>query len=836
MIVSLEWLKEYTDINVTPEEFCEGMIMSGSNLETMETVGKDIENVALAKIEKIEKHPDADKLVICHINIGDREAAGRDESGLLQIVTGAPNVFEGAYVPAALHNSRVPGPLHGQPKQAGGTKITKGKLRGAVSFGMLCSFSELGFSEKTIPANQKDGIWILNPGGERNEELEAKLGMDFPEVMELEDHIIDFEITPNRPDCLSMIGMAREASATFRTELRYPESESENGSGSATDYVNVELKSPLCKRYVARIVKDVKVEDSPWWLQKRLIHAGMRPINNIVDITNYVMLEYGQPLHAFDIASVAGHNIIVDTADDGDAFVTLDGTERKLSENMLMIKDAEKNIAVAGVMGGLNSEITASTDTVIIESANFVSSSVRATSKKLGLRTEASSRYEKGIDPNLCKVAADRVCYLIELIGAGKVVSGSVDCYPEPETAKPVHARVSRINDILGIKLSREEMEAYLRALEMKVEGEGDDMCVTAPTVRQDIAIEEDIVEEIARLYGYDELPVTIPKGNNEAAQSYSRSIRDIVRNALCSMGLNEIQTYSFVSPKSVDNVRIDEDSWERGFVRILNPLGEDTSVMRTILTPQMLEVMGRNYSRNLESLRAFEIGNTFTANWMDSEALPFESYNLSLGAYGGDVDFFEIKGVLTELLYILGIRDIKFVAESEYGVYHPGRCARITASHMAQLENGPMEETLEIGIMGEVHPEVSEKYGIGVKAYIAELMLDNIIEISDMTRFFASLPKYPSITRDIALIADEAQTVGEIEEVIKSVGTEILRDVKLFDIYRGEPVPEGKKSMAFTLTYRNNDRTLTEEEVTAAHDKVLAELKERTGAVLRDM
>ena len=425
------------------------MIMSGSNLETMEKVGEDMVKVVVGRIVKIDKHPDADKLVVCQLDIGEDEP--------VQIVTGAPNVFEGAYVPVALHGSRIPGPLHGQPKQEGGTKITKGKLRGIVSNGMLCSFGELGFEDKVVPVNQRDGIWIL--GGE------YPVGTDFAETMELKDAIIDFEITPNRPDCLSMIGMAREAAATFGTQLKYPDTKCENEEGNAADYVSVEVKSPLCKRYVARVVKDVKVEDSPWWLQRRLIHAGMRPINNIVDITNFVMLEYGQPIHAFDIESLAGHKIIVDTAEEGEKFVTLDGTERTLDDKMLMINDAEKPVAVAGVMGGLNSEIEDTTRTIVIECANFEANSVRTTSKRLVLRTEASGRYEKGIDPNLCEAAADRVCRLIELVGAGKVVGGKVDIYPQPEAAKTVHARVSRINHVLGIELSREQMVKYLESL-----------------------------------------------------------------------------------------------------------------------------------------------------------------------------------------------------------------------------------------------------------------------------------------------------------------------------------------------------------------------------------
>lgn len=837
MIVSLEWLKDYTEVNVSPEMFCDRMIMSGSNLETLEKVGLEYENVVVGRIEKIEKHPDADKLVVCQLNIGEKEANGKDEeTGLVQIVTGASNVFEGAFVPVALHNSRIPGPLHGQPKVEGGVKITKGKLRGVTSYGMLCSFGELGFEDKVVPANQRDGIWILNLDGKNNDELEKKIGMPIEEAMELKDSIIDFEITPNRPDCLAMIGMAREAAATFGTTLAYPETQCREESGNAADYVSVEVRSDLCKRYVARVVTDIKVEDSPWWLQRRLIHAGMRPINNIVDIANFVMLEYGQPMHTFDIETLAGHKIIVDTAEDGEKFVTLDEVERTLDDTMLMINDAEKPVCIAGVMGGLNSEITADTKTIVVESANFYSNSVRLTSKALTLRTEASGRYEKGIDPNLCEAAADRFCYLVELLGCGKVVAGKVDVYPEVATAKPVHARVSRINKVLGIQLPKEQMVKYLESLEMKVEGEGDDMYVTAPTVRQDILIEEDIVEEVARLYGYDTLPVTIPKGNNEASQSYDRDIKDLVRDVMIGMGANEIQTYSFVSPKGVDNVRIEEDSIERAFVEILNPLGEDTSVMRTILTPQMLEVMGRNYSRNLEKMKAFEIGNTFMTNYIDPKGLPFEADNMSIGMYGGDVDFFDLKGMIIEMLSKLGLKDLSFIPESEYGVYHPGRCARIVAHHIAQLENGPENEDVELGIMGEVHPEVADKYGIGCKCYAAELFFETLVELADTTKLFKQLPKYPAMVRDMAMVCDESMTVGEIEETVDELGIDILQSVKLFDIYRGLPVPPGKKSMAFTLTYRHNDRTLTDEDVTKAHALVLKELKEKLNVTLRDM
>lgn len=823
MLVPIEWLRDYIDLDVTTEEFCDRMIMSGSNLETCEHFCEEMENVVVGKIEKIEKHPDADKLVICSLNVG------KDEP--VQIVTGAPNVFEGALVPVALHKSRIPGPLHGQPKQEGGVKITKGKLRGVESFGMLCSAGELGFEDKVVPVAHKEGIWIL--------EGDYSIGQDFAEALGLKQAVVDFEITPNRPDCLAMVGMAREAAATFKKPFAYPDTDikEENGEGKTKDYISVDIKNPeSCKRYVARVVTDVKVEQSPWWLQKRLMYAGMRPINNIVDITNFVMLEYGQPIHAFDINQVKGGRIIVENASEGEKFVTLDNNERTMTKDMLLIKDAERGIAIAGVMGGLNSEVEEDTTTIIVESANFSGDSVRATSKKLGLRTEASSRFEKGIDPNLCEVAADRVCRLIELIGAGKVCKGSVDNYPSPEISEKIDIRVDRINHVLGIELSRKEMVDILESLEIKVGGIGNTMTVTPPTIRQDLVAEEDYIEEIARIYGYDKLPVTLPKGNCEAGISYERALRDLTRNSLCGMGLNEIQTYSFVSPKGVDNVRIDEDAWERAFVKIINPLGEENSVMRTILTPNMMEVLARNYSRNIDKVKAFEIGNTFMANMLDSDALPDEQYSLCIGMYGKDEDFFSLKGVIVELLKVLGIKEAVFEAESQYGVYHPGRCARIAVSSERKNEDG---EALfdELGIMGEIHPDVAETYGMdGVRVYCCELMFDAIMRHADTEKTYTPLPKYPSTSRDIALLVDEDMAVGRIEEIIKKYGKSILEDVRLFDVYRGKQVEEGKKSVAFNLIYRDKDKTLTDEEVTSVHGKVLEALKEKLNAVLREL
>lgn len=814
MIVSLNWLKDYTNINVSAKEFCDRMIMSGSNLETCKEVGREIEGVKLGKIVEITQHPDADRLVVCQLDVGADEK--------LQIVTGATNVFEGAYVPVAVHNSKIPGPLHGQPKVEGGVKITKGKLRGVTSNGMLCGPQELGLDDKVCPYISKDGIWIL-PGN-----WDDHLGEDFDKALELHDYIVDFEITPNRPDCLSMIGMAREAAATFGETLRYPATDCTKTDENAADYIKVTVNSDFCKRYTARVIKDVKIEQSPWWLQKRLIAAGMRPINNMVDITNFVMLEYGQPLHAFDIRSIAGEHIIVDTAEEGEVFTTLDGEKRDLFADTLMIRDSEKPIGIAGIMGGLDSEIVADTDTVVIESANFDRSNIRYSSKKLGLRTEASGRYEKGIDPNLCEAAADRVCKLIELLGAGKVLNGSIDIYKEPETAPTVKARVSRINKVLGIDIPREQMVKYLESLEMKVDGSGDDMLVTPNSVRRDLLEEVDYVEEIARMYGYDNLPNTLPEFGSNAAFSKSWELRNLTRETLCGLGANEIQTFSFSNNKTLDVAGIDRDSWERNFVNLINPMGEDTAALRTILIPGMLEVLGRNYSRNIESVRAFEIGNTFMKNLIDEKNLPVESLNLSIGAYGTDEDFFSLKGIVEALLDRLGVGNLKFIAETSYGVYHPGRCARI----LSKDENG---EEVELGIMGEVHPDVAENFGIDTRAYCCELFFDLIVELSNKEIQYHQPPKYPSTSRDIAIIVDEELSVGEMEETILSSATELLESVKLFDVYRGQQVAEGKKSVAFSLTYRHDDKTLTDQEVESVHSKIIEELENKFNATLRD-
>ena len=816
MLVSIDWIKDYVKLDKWPQdkEFCDRMIMSGSNIETISYLGEGIENVKIAKVLSIDKHPDADKLVVCQMDLG--------KLGKLQIVTGASNLYVGAYVPVAVDGSVVPGPLHGQPKQEGGVKISAGELRGVKSEGMMCGPQELGIADKCAPLVSKDGIWLLSG------DYEDKLGENIDEVLELKDGVVDFEITPNRPDCLSMIGMAREAAATFGGELIYPKTDCKTLTEKSSDYIQVEVKSDLCKRYTARVIKDVKIEQSPWWLQKKLIAAGMRPINNIVDITNFVMMEYGQPLHAFDIRSLAGGKIVVDVAEEGSKFTTLDGVERSLDDSMLMINDANGPVAVAGVMGGLDSEIKPDTETVVLESANFVGSSVRQTSKKLGLRTEASGRYEKGIDPNLCEAAADRVCALIDELGYGKVLEGSVDIYKSPEHPQVVSARVSRINKVLGTELSREEMVAILESLEMKVQGTGDDTIVTVPTVRQDVLKEVDFVEEIARMYGYDNLPNTLPKLDVKAENSLSWETRRKLRDLLCAMGADEIQTFSFINQKIFDACRIDEESWERDTVDIINPMGEDTAAMRTILTPGMLEVLARNYNRSVEGVRAFEIGKVFSKNYIQPEGLPDESFDLSIGVYGKDESFFTLKGMVECMFDMMGIKDVSYIAESEYGIYHPGRCARV----VKVTEKG---EEVELGIMGEVHPDVASNYGIGDKAYCGEFFLDRLIEFSSREIQYSKPPKYPSTSRDIAMVVSESTPVAEIEKVIKEAGTEILRSVKLFDIYRGIQVGPGKKSVAYSLTYRHDDRTLTDVETEEAHAKVVEALKNNLGASIRD-
>ena len=811
MLVPIKWLKEYTPVDMPVDKWVDGMVLSGTNLETVDYWDKNIDKVVIGKILSIDPHPNADKLVVCQVDCG---------AGPVQIVTGANNMKVGDKVAVALDGSTVPGPLHGQPKVEGGVKITAGKLRDVQSNGMMCGCVELGFPDKIVPMRDKDGLWILDdecfvPGTP----IVEALGIELPTV--------DFEITPNRPDCLSMIGIARESAATFGTSFKYPETECQKvAPEKSEDYIQVEIKKPeLCKRYCCRVIKDIKIEQSPWWMQQRLMLAGMRPINNIVDITNYVMLEYGQPMHAFDIRTVKGGKIIVDTAKKGDKFTTLDGVERELSDNILMINDTEGPLAIAGIMGGLDSEIAPDTQIVLVESANFNGDSIRKSSKELNHRTEASGRFEKGIDPNLAKDACDRFCYLVEQLGAGTVLTGDVDVYPNPEKALTLKVRVSRINHVLGIDIPGEQMLGYLKSLEMDASLDGDIITVTPPTVRQDLTIEEDYVEEIARMYGYDKLPVTILKTNDEATISYVQGLRNIAKSALIGLGFDEFQTYSFVSPKTVDKICIPEKSELRKFVKLINPLGEETSVMRTTILPNMLEVLSTNYNRKNGPVKGFELGNTFINNGKGDEGiLPEEKDVLCIACYGEEESFYTIKGTVVELLDNLGIHDCQFVADTETKTFHPGRCAKI------------FKDGKELGILGEVHPEVAGNYGLDTRVYAAELKFSVVEELASTEHRYTPLPKYPAMVRDFAMVVKEEITVAELEEAIKKHTAELLESVKLFDVYRGAPVLPGFKSVAFSLVYRRADRTLKEEEVNNLNSKMLIALKDEYNAVLREM
>lgn len=796
MLVPISWLNEYTKIKNDLDEFADGMIMSGSNIETVTTFCEDIKNVVVGKLLSVKDHEDSDHLLICSVDVGDSEP--------IQIVTGAQNVKEGQLVPVALHGSVL----------AGGQKIKKGKLRGVESNGMLCSAGELGFDDKVIPVKHKDGIWILNE--------DFKTGTDFVDALGLNETVIDFEITPNRPDCLSIVGMAREAAATFDGKLEYPETKVKDTHDKAEEYIKVDIKKPeLCRRYVARVATDIVIEESPWWLQKRLMFAGMRPINNIVDITNYVLLEMGHPIHAFDIRTIEKAQIEIDTAKDGEKFVTLDETERTLTNDMLLIKDGVKPVAIAGVMGGLNSEVKDDTKTIIIESANFDMDSVRLTSKKLGLRTEASSRYEKGMDPNLSGLAADRVCYLIEKIGAGKIVNGAVDKYPTKVSPKAVDVRVNRINQLLGTDIKNKEMKEILEKLEMIVEDKGDILKVTPPSVRVDLKEEVDFSEEVARIYGYDNLEISSHKDNCEAGISHSRMIRNLTENTLIGLGYKEIQTYSFVSPNGVDQISTPIDSQSRNFVKLINPLGEENSVMRTVLLPSMMEVVERNYKRNIFELSAFEIGNTFVNT---KEQLPEERFSLSIGQYGKDKDFFTLKGAIENVLQILGIKDYDFEAYENTDTYHPGRCAQLKV-------NGE-----DAGLFGEIHPDVLNKYGIDQRVCGGELDMELLISNSEIMRYYEPLPRYPFINRDISLLVKNHITVKEIKKIAEDAGGQLLESMTLFDKYKGKQIPEGMKSLSFNLIYRAQNRTLTDEEVIPVHENILESLNKNLDAVLRDM
>ena len=791
MKVPYNWLKDYVEINVDPHTLGDKLTLSGSALEEVIIQGDNIKNVVTGKITKIEKHPDADRLNVCQVNVGKEE---------IQIVTAATNMKEQDIVPVALHKSIL----------ADGTEIKKGKMRGVVSNGMFCSEEELGIAGDE-PVH---GLMILP--------FDAPLGMDIKEYLGLNKAILDFEITSNRPDCLSMVGMARETAATLRTNYTMPNFNYEvKCSTNINDKLKVEVKDKLCRRYMARGVKNVKVEPSPSWMQERLLEAGVRPINNIVDITNFVMLEIGQPMHAFDARQVESKTIVIEKANDGEKFTTLDEIERELDSSILMIKDDSKSVAVAGIMGGLNSEIQDDTTEVIFESANFEGTNIRVSSKKLNLRSESSSRFDKDIDPNLAKLAIDRACALICELNCGEVMEGTIDIYNDVKEEGSITVNSTWINKFLGTEISKEEMKEALDSLDLITEIKNEDLIISIPTFRIDIAIKEDIAEEIARIYGYDKIPTTIFKVSTEREPKYKNELlTDKVIEIMVASGVNQSISYSFVSPKVFDKVNIPVDSELRNVVKIKNPLGEDYSVMRTTTLPSIMESLGRNYSRNNDYVRLFEIGRIYLPN-EDEKQLPTEKNVLTIGIYG-DCDYLDLKGIVENIIDCLGISKAKYVRESENPSYHPGKTAAL------------MVRNKKVGVFGEVHPDVTENYGINVNCYVAELDLDSLFEASTTVKSYKPLPKFPAVTRDIALLCDDSILVAEIEETIRKAGGNLVEKVQLFDIYKGAQIPEGKKSIAYAIAYRDEKKTLEDKDISKVHDKILKALEHKLGAVLR--
>lgn len=797
MLLPIKWLKDYVDIDVDIKEFSDKLTLTGSHVESIFSLDREIKKVVVGKILDIREHPNADKLVITNVDIGKEK---------LKIVTGASNIKEGDYVPVALVGARLPE----------GVKIKKGKLRGEESLGMLCGLGELGISENVIPKEQNDGIFILNEV--------YPLGADIKEVLGLNEEVIELEITPNRPDCLSIIGMAREVGATFDKKIKYPKISIKAEEAAIQDYIKtIEIKDKeLCNRYYARVIKDVEVKSSPLWLQTRLMEAGVRPINNIVDITNYVMLEFGEPIHAFDLDKIEGEKIVVRRALDSDKITTIDGVERELDSSNLIISDSKKPIAIAGVMGGLNSEVTEKTNTILIESANFDSRNTRMTSKDLNLRTEASIRFEKGIDLNLCEIACNRVCQLIEEINAGKVVGGNLDNYAKEANENTINLRPEKVNKLLGTKIEKDEIIRILEGLELEVKEKKEGLKVIIPTFRLDLKEEVDLIEEVGRIYGFHNIVNKPLRGALiRGEKPYNKIVEGEAKSILEGSGVNEITTYSFISPKVYDKIKLREDSLKRKYIKIMNPLGEDYSVMRTTIIPNIMDVLERNYNYGVEKAFVYEIGNIFIPRELPIKRLPIERKTLTIGMYG-NVDFFDIKGVVDNLLERLGIFKCKYLREENHTSFHPGRTANIIYKDRV------------LGIVGEIHPDILENYHMKERVYIAELNFDTIIEIANLERQYKPLPKYPAIVRDLAIVLDKDILVKDIEERILENGKGLIEKIDLFDIYIGEQIPEDKKSVAFSITYRSGEGTLKDEEVTKIHNNIISKVEENFEAKLR--
>ena len=791
MNLSMRWLSDFVKLEgVAPREYSERMSVSGSKVEGWEIEGEEIKNVVVGKILSIEPHPDADKLVVCQLDVGEAEP--------IQIVTGATNVFPGAIVPVAKDKSVLPG----------GKEIRKGKLRGVVSNGMLCSLGELGLTAHDFPYAIEDGIFIMQE--------DCQIGQDIRSAIGLDDMTVEFEITSNRPDCLSVIGLARETAVTFGKELKLHEPKVEKETGDINEMLSVTVENPvLCQRYVARMVKNIKIEPSPRWLRERLRASGVRPINNIVDITNYVMLEYGHPMHAFDYKYVKGGKIVVRNAKEGESIMTLDGIERPLSPEMLAICDAEKPSAVAGVMGGEYSGIMDDTNTIVFEAACFNGPSIRTTAKKLGMRTESSARFEKGLDSETCIPAIMRACELVEMLGAGEVIGGMIDVDNSGYKPTEIELNPDWINEFIGIDASREEMVKILEDIGCKMNGN----TIIVPSFRKDLEHKADIAEEIARFYGYDKIPTTAIRGTAQGALTDYQKFERTATDTLLAQGCYQISTYSFISPKYYDKILLPADSELRKSVTILNPLGEDTSVMRTIVIPSMMETLAKNYNNRNASASLFEIANEYIP--VEGQELPNENPVITIGQYGASCDFFTLKGVVETLLDSLSVEDISVEADSTIPYYHPGRCAKLYSG-----------ETY-LGTIGEIHPAVAENYGIGTRVYVARLDCNTLFTVRSGDKEYHPLPKFPATTRDLALLCDDDLPVQSIEKAIRAGAGKLLEKTELFDIYKGKQIPEGKKSVAFNITMRSADRTLTDEDVEKAMNKILKNLAD-LGASIR--
>ena len=798
MNTSLSWIKAYVpDLDVTAQEYTDAMTLSGTKVEGYEELDADLSKIVVGQIEKIEKHPDADKLIICQVNVG---------AETIQIVTGAPNVHEGDKVPVVLDGGRVAGGHEPGSRVKGGIKIKKGKLRGVESCGMMCSIEELGSNRDMYPEAPEEGIYIFPENTE--------VGADAVEVLGLHDVVFEYEVTSNRVDCFSVVGIAREAAATFGKEFYPPVVTPTGNDEDASDYIKVTVKNTdLCPRYCARVVKNIKIGPSPEWMQRRLASVGIRPINNLVDITNYVMEEYGQPMHAYDLDTIEDREIIVRTAAKGEKFTTLDGQERQMDESVLMICDGRKSIGIAGVMGGENSMITDDVHTMLFEAACFDGTNIRKSSKKVGLRTDASGKFEKGLDPNNAQAAIDRACQLVEEMGAGEVVGGMVDVYAEKREPVRITFQPDEINVLLGTDISAEDMLGYFEKIGLSYEKETNEVII--PTFRQDLLRTADLAEEVARFFGYDNIPTTLPSGESTMGKlPFKLRVEDIAKEIAEFCGFSQGMTYSFESPKVFDKLQIPEDSELRRVVEIMNPLGEDYSIMRTLPLNGMLSSLATNYNRRNKNVRLYELANVYLPKELPLKELPEERMQFTLGMYG-DGDFYSMKGVVEEFLEKAGLHEKESYDPAGNRPYlHPGRQANI-------LYAGNV-----IGYLGEVHPDVADAYGIGERAYIAVLDMPEVTKYATFDRKYTGIAKYPAVTRDISMVMPKEILAGQVEEVIEAKGGAYLESYALFDVYEGAQIKAGYKSLAYSIVFRAKDKTLEDAEVTEAMERILKTLE----------